>query len=239
MSFDLHSRPPHDFWLTLDVGEFFEKEYDAVEIFEGGFARPLRLSTRDVLAVIRWNENPEEPIFDVDVPDQDGLSSDEETDARKQLGRVLGTDLDVQAFAEHVEDDPELAPIVKKHLGFKRIARADFYEDAIRYVIHTRISDLPTAKRMVQDVCKTWGHAFEWRGRSYYCYPRPEVLAAVEPDAFREYGVSRRRGSTSRAWRRRSSTESWTWIGSRPRAPQTSTSASRTSEASDRRPRRR
>ncbi|MGM0556581.1 MAG: DNA-3-methyladenine glycosylase family protein [Myxococcota bacterium] len=193
MSFDIHSKSPHDFFLTLDVDEYFEKEYDAEEIFRGGFARPLTLTDRDVLAVIRWNENPEEPVFHVDFPDHT-LSAEEEEEARRAVSRTLGAELDTRAFYEAVEDDPTLGPLVEKHYGFKRLSRANFFQDAMRSIIRTRISHGPTQKRMVQDVRKTWGQAFEWRDRTYYSYPRPSILAKAEPQELREYGISNRKG---------------------------------------------
>lgn len=193
MSLDIQSCSPHDFFLTLDVEDYFEKEYEAEEIFRGGFARPLTLSGRDILAVIRWNENPEDPVFHVDFPDQT-LSADEEEEAGDAIRRTLGTDLDTGAFYDAVAEDDVLGPIVETHYGFKRLSRANFFEDAMRSIIRTRISHGPTQKRMVRDVRKTWGQAFEWRDRTYYSYPRPAVLATAEPQELREYGISKRKG---------------------------------------------
>jgi 3-methyladenine DNA glycosylase/8-oxoguanine DNA glycosylase len=193
MSFDIQSRAPHDFFLTLDVDDYFEEEYDAEEIFRGGFARPLTLKDRDVLAVIRWNENPEEPVFHVDFPDHK-LTADEESEARLAVSRTVGAELDTRGFYDAVEHDDVLGPIVLQHYGFKRLSRANLFEDAMRSIIRTRISHGPTQKRMVKDVRKTWGQAFEWRDRTYFSYPRPSVLAKAEPQELREYGISKRKG---------------------------------------------
>ncbi len=189
----LESKPPHDFYLALDVDEYFEAEYDAEEIFKGGFARPLNLADRTVLAVMHYNDNPVEPGFEVEFPDQDAPTGAEEADARRQLGRVVGTNLDVAALLETLDDDV-MREIVEEHYGFKRISRACFFDDAMRYIIRTRISHEPTRKRMVKDVRERWGEALQWRGRTYYSYPRPEVLRSVDPDDFREFGISRRKG---------------------------------------------
>ena len=190
----LASKATHDFTLTLDVEDYFEKEYDAEEIMEGGFARPLRLEERDVLVVGRFNEDPEEPGFELSLPEQDSADEDEERQILAAFGRVIGSNLDYDAFAAKVADDPVVGPKASRHHGFKRLSRADFYEDAIRLVIRTRIAHEKTKKKMVAAVREAYGTAFEWRGRTYYAYPRPEVLAGVEPEDLKSHGLSLRKG---------------------------------------------
>jgi len=191
---ELASKGPHDFYLTLDVTEYFEKEYTVEDIAEFGFARALSLSERDVLVVATFNDDIDAPIFNVSTPDQDELTSSEQSEVAQQLGRILGTNLDNQAFYEQVEDDPVLAPLIEKHYGFKRLTRASFYEDAMRQIVRTRISHEGTKKRMVHDVRTTWGTSFTWRGQQYATYPRPSVMAEVEPEQLRDFGISKRKG---------------------------------------------
>ena len=191
----IESLPPHDFYLTLDAEDYFEAEYDPMKVFREGFPVPLRLSERDCLAVMHWNEDPERPVFEVEFPlDSEPSTDEEKAEARRQLRRVVGADLDLEAFYEAVSDDEVLGPLVEEHWGFRRLSRGDMYEDAIRSIIHTRISHGPTQKRMVRDVREAYGRAFEYEKTTYFTYPRPEVLATVEPEAFRDYGVSKRKG---------------------------------------------
>jgi 3-methyladenine DNA glycosylase/8-oxoguanine DNA glycosylase len=190
----LSSKPPHDFTLTLDVTEYFEEEYDVEEIVEGGFARPIRLPERDVLVVATYNDDPDAPGFALTLPDQDAPDADEQAAILAAMGRVLGSELDYDAFIEAVADDPHLGSISLRHAGFKRLSRADFYEDAIRLVIRMRIAHEKTKRKMVRAVREAYGTTFQWRGRAYYAYPRPEVLAEVDPADLRAHGLSRRKG---------------------------------------------
>lgn len=190
---EIESSAPHDFGLTLDVDDYFELEYDPIEVFRHGYAKPLQLSERDVLAVISWNERVEDPIFGVDFPHHD-LTEVERTEARAAIRRIVGADIALEPFYDCVSDDPVLGPLVDEHRGFKRLSGADFYEDAIRSIVSTRISHEPTKKRMVRDVRETWGTAFTHRDRTYFGYPRPDVLETADPEDFREYGISKRKG---------------------------------------------
>ncbi len=192
-SLTLKSIAPHDFTLTLDVQAYFETEYDVQTIFEKGYARPLCLETRDVLSVSTFNGDPDDPEFEVWFP-HEALTSAEQDEALAILGRILGTELDTAGFLAKVEGDDVLEPLALEHYGFKRLARANFYEDALRRLAHSRISHEPTRKRMVQDVRKAWGTAWTWEGETYYSYPRPDVMADVEPQALRDIGLSLRKG---------------------------------------------
>lgn len=189
----IHSKPPHDFYLTFDAEGYYEAEYDPMVVAEQGYVRPLVLDEREVLAVVRWNENPDDPVFDVTFPEHD-LSTDEKAQAERQLRRILGADLDLGALMEQAEDDPMLGPLMTEHYGFKRLAKANLWEECVDDFIRSRIRHRPTAKRMSQDVRRTYGSTFIHNGVNYYSYPRPEGLIGVEPETFREFGVSKRKG---------------------------------------------
>lgn len=190
---NLQSAPPHDFYLTFDAEDYFEAEHEPENIVEHGYVRPLVLADRDVLAVVRWNENPDEPVFEVRFP-QHELTADERAQAEKQLRRIFAVDHDLGALMEQAEDDPVLGPLMVEHYGFKRLARANLWEEAVDDFIRSRIRHRPTAKRMSQDVRRTWGSTFVYQGVTYYSYPRPEGVVDVEPEQFREFGVARRKG---------------------------------------------
>jgi DNA-3-methyladenine glycosylase II len=188
----LPSLPPHDFWLTLDCADYFLREQDPEAIYEKGFVRPLSLSTRDVLFVAKFNENPEEPGFDVSFPGQE-LTASEITEATAQIARILGLNLDLRPLMEQAVDDFYLGAMVQEQYGFKRIAGASIFEDAFSDIIKSRISHRPTAKKMDQSVRRAFGTRFEHGGEEYFAYPRPENLVSAAPASFREFGISERK----------------------------------------------
>lgn len=190
---ELRSKPPHDFYLTLDVDDYWELEYDPEIVIEHGYVRPLSLSTRDVLASIRWNQDVEDPVFEVTFPETE-LTDGEAREAEAQLRRILGTDLDTGALEMQAADDPVLAPLMREYRGFKRLARANLWEECVDDFVRSRIRHRPTAKRMSQDVRRKWGTTFLHLNVAYYSYPRPDRIVDADPTEFREFGISGRKG---------------------------------------------
>jgi 3-methyladenine DNA glycosylase/8-oxoguanine DNA glycosylase len=188
------SRAPHDFYLTFDITDYFDAEHDDFEeIFELGMVRPLTLSERDVLSVIQFNGDPESPEFTVTFPLHD-LTEAESNEAEGQVRRIVGADLDLRGLMDQAADDSLLGPLMIEHYGFKRVARASFWEDAFDDIIRTRISHRPTAKRMAQDVRRAYGTHFEFNGKDYFSYPRPSALIGADPEQWRDdWGISRRK----------------------------------------------
>ena len=193
MTLRLPIKGTYDFYTTFDLPEYFDQEYDPEEIMEGGYARPLRLKARDVLVVAQFVEEEEGSYFELTLPDQAAPSGAEEAEILGKMSRIVGAQIDADAFVKAMAHDPVIGPMAKKHLGFRRLSLADFYEDAIRLIVRTRISHGPTKQKMVRAIREHWGTRWQWRGREYWGYPRPQVLAKVEPAELREHSLSTRK----------------------------------------------
>lgn len=188
----IRSTPPHDFFLCLDIDQYFDHEHDPMLIFEQGFTRPIPLSDRDVLMTVRFNGNPEEPEFA--VSSHETITADEQAAATRAWRRILGCDIDLNPLYEAAANDPVLAPKFEELYGFKRVARASFLEDAVNRVIQTQISHKPTARKMVYGVREGYGQRLDGQGGPIASWPRPEQLAAGDPETMKKYGLSLRKG---------------------------------------------
>lgn len=188
----LPSKAPHDFFLTLDIDPYFDYEHQPERIFEEGFMRPLVLKERDVLVTIRYNGDPESPEFAVEA--HDTVSDSEKSEIDAQLRRILGTELDANPLYEQAASDPVLAPLFREFYGYKRIARANFWEDAVNRIIQTQISHKPTAKKMVYEVRQAFSPRLESRRGTVASWPRPERLISGDPVAMKKHGLSLRKG---------------------------------------------
>ena len=188
----LKSVPPHDFFLCLDIDDYFDHEHDPSVMFEEGFTRPVPVSERDVLVTIFFNGDPEEPEFTIEC--SDSLSDSERDEANKALTRILGLDLDLKPLYEKASDDTVLGGKLTEFYGLKRIARANFFEDAVNRVIRTQISHKPTARKMVYGVREAYGEHLSKGKKTIAAWPRPIHLVSSDPVMLKQYGLSLRKG---------------------------------------------
>lgn len=191
-SWTLKSTPPHDWFLCLDANEYFDHEHDPELIFEEGFTRPVPLKDRDVMVTAFFNGDPENPEFHFESPE--ALDKQEIEEANRALARIFGTNLDLRPLYEKAADDPVLGPMMNEFYGFKRMARANLFEDTINRIIEMRLSHKPTAKKMVYDVRKNYGSLVHGKAQNLPAWPRPHQLIKADPMSIRQLGPTRRKG---------------------------------------------
>jgi 3-methyladenine DNA glycosylase/8-oxoguanine DNA glycosylase len=188
----LESVPPHDWFLCLDIAQYFDHEHDPETIFEEGYRRPIPVGDRDVITTIFFNGDPENPEFHVEA--NESLNEDEIEDANRILARILGTNLDIRPLYDQAAKDPVLAPKLTEFYGLKRMARANLFEDTMNRIIRMRLSHKPTAQKMVYQVRKNYGSLISSNGQSLPAWPRPYQLIKADPISIRKLGPTKRKG---------------------------------------------
>ena len=193
-SWTLKSIPPHDWFLCLDIDQYFDHEHEPEKVFEDGFTRPIPVSDRDIMVTSFFNGDPENPEFHFESPE--ALSKDEIEEANKSLARIFGTSIDLRPLYDRAADDPVLGPKLTDLYGLKRMARANLFEDAINRIIEMRLSHKPTAKKMVYNVRENYGSLVTTNGHSLPAWPRPHQLVKGDPMSIRqlEPGPTKRKG---------------------------------------------
>ncbi|SMO54393.1 DNA-3-methyladenine glycosylase family protein [Fodinibius sediminis] len=191
-SWTLTSIPPHDWFLCLDIDQYFDHEHNPEQMFEDGFTRPISVGNRDVLVTTFFNGDTEQPEFHFESPES--LDKSEIEQANKSLSRILGTDLDLRPFYEQAASDPVLGPRLTELYGLKRMARANLFEDAINRIIQMRLSHKPTARKMVYEVRKNYGSLLTAGGKNIPSWPHPHQLVKADPMSIRKLGPTRRKG---------------------------------------------
>lgn len=191
-SWTLKSTPPHDWFLCLDADQYFDHEHNPESIFEDGFIRPIPVGNRDVIITSFFNGNPESPEFH--FQSNESLSKQEVKEANKSLTRIFGTNLDLRPLYDQAAEDPVLGPMLTEFYGFKRMARANLFEDTINRIIEMRLSHKPTAKKMVYKVRENYGSLVTANGKSLPAWPRPHQLVKADPMSIRKLGPTKRKG---------------------------------------------
>ncbi|MCH5186953.1 MAG: DNA-3-methyladenine glycosylase 2 family protein [Oscillospiraceae bacterium] len=69
-----------------------------------------------------------------------------------------------------------------------RLLRQEFFETLMSYII-SQNNSIPNIKRVVERLCAAYGEPIEFEGHTYYSFPTPEKLAALEPEDFRALGA--------------------------------------------------
>jgi len=191
-SWTLKSIPPHDWFLCLDINEYFDHEHDPELIFEEGFRRPIPVGDRDVIITSFFNGDPDNPEFHFESTEP--LDRNEIEEANKSLSRILGTNLDLRPLYDQAADDPVLGPKLTDLYGLKRMVRANLFEDTINRIIEMRLSHKPTAKKMVYRVRENYGSLITAKGDSLPAWPRPHQLIKASPMSIRNLGPTKRKG---------------------------------------------
>ena len=185
-SWSLKSIPPHDWFICLDIDNYFDHEHDPEKIFEKGFTRPIPLDERDIMATVFFNGDPESPEFHIET-DED-LSKDEIKQANRALARIFGTNIDLRPLYDQAEKDPVLGPKLTEFYGLKRMSRATLMEDMVNRIIQMQLSHKPTARKMVWKVREAYGTHLVHEGKTVPAWPRPFQLAKGDPAQIRKNG---------------------------------------------------
>lgn len=192
-SWKLKSIPPHDFFISLDINEYFDYEHSPEVMFEHGFTRPVPAGDRDILATIHFNGDVTAPVFTIET--NDPVSESDKALANHSLTRILGTGLDLNPLYEKASDDKVLQPLLHEFYGLKRVSRANLFEDAVNRIIQTQIQHKPTARKMVYAVREAYGQLLvNPGGNSIPAWPRPGDLIGADPVKMKQYGLSLRKG---------------------------------------------
>lgn len=191
-SWILKSTPPHDWFLCLDIDQYFDHEHEPEKVFENGFRRPIPVGNRDVIVTAFFNGNPDHPEFHIESSEP--LDKEEINEANKSLSRIFGTELDLRPLYDQAGDDDVLGAKLTELYGLKRMARANLFEDTINRIIEMRLSHKPTAKKMVYKVRENYGSLVTGGSLSIPAWPRPHQLVKADPMSIRKLGPTKRKG---------------------------------------------
>jgi DNA-3-methyladenine glycosylase II len=90
-------------------------------------------------------------------------------------------DTDLTPFYAMARNDKLLSPIVEKFYGYRIVGQPDLFESLVWAIIGQQIN-LTFAYSLKQRFVEMYGISFEWNGRKYYSFPKPEVVANLTHD---------------------------------------------------------
>ncbi len=96
------------------------------------------------------------------------------------LNKWLHLDGSMTAFYAFAAEDPLLGPLTREFNGLRLIGIPDLFE-AITWTITGQQINLAFAYTLKQRLVQEFGYVLEEKGESYYLYPHPGVIAALQP----------------------------------------------------------
>ncbi|MDV3292716.1 MAG: hypothetical protein LYZ70_00415 [Nitrososphaerales archaeon] len=117
------------------------------------------------------------------------LSSSDRIDGR-YAANYFRLDEDPRPMFASLMADSVMARAVQEFYGM-RLIRQDPWECLASFVLATN-SNIPRIRRMVTNVCDSFGDEFSFEGAAYHAFPKPDVLAEAGVDELAKCGLGYR-----------------------------------------------
>ena len=170
----IEPKAPYDFARTAEASRFL---YAAGHVERGAYRRVLRVG--DALALVEIV-----PVASVDQPLLEArlLAADRdvnEFELRAKVGRVLNAGCDLRPFYAAARRDPTLWASVEVLYGLHSFQSDTLFEAVALAIIEQQIT-LRMAQRAERWLMAWAGSGITYEGQTYYTFPSPEQIAAVD-----------------------------------------------------------
>jgi DNA-3-methyladenine glycosylase II len=134
---------------------------------------------------------PGEDIFTIDYPDK--LPNDEQRIKIVTYVREwFDLDTDLGPFYKLASKDGLLKNVVAKYYGYRIVGQPDLFE-SITWAILGQQINLSFAYTLKQRFVETFGSNLKWDKKTFYLFPRPEVVASLSDDELLSLQFSRQK----------------------------------------------
>lgn len=101
---------------------------------------------------------------------------------------------DLVPFYKMASKDPVLKPLVKKYFGYRVVSMPDLFESLSWAIIGQQIN-LRFAYSLKQRFVQQFGERLNWKGKTYYLFPDPVKIAALQPASLLSLQFSRQKAA--------------------------------------------
>lgn len=108
------------------------------------------------------------------------------------VNQLFDLDRNLDSFYQCAQDDEVLKELIPPFKGLRIVAIPDLFECLCWSVIGQQIN-LQFAYSLKKRMVENWGHTINIEERSYFCFPRPDVIADLEVADFMPFQFSRRK----------------------------------------------
>ncbi len=198
MMFEFAFHPPFSFALTAQAARFLSA-YD-VRTPEGALRRLLRAGGGLALVEAVDLGTADQPRVGVRVLSTAGDPAPNQIEAAAR--QWLNPDLQPAPFYELARCDPALRSIVEPIVGLRSLRAGSLFESLGLTLIEQQIA-LISAQAAERWLAQTYGSRVDYNGSSYFAFPEPAQIAALNQLALRPMRITFRRMNTLIAVARR------------------------------------
>jgi len=157
--------------------------FELVDIFECG-------------QCFRWNEKPdgsyigvvENAVIEVVKNGNDVIFESNSDNLEEVVTKYFDLNRDYEQIKQTLSNiDENLAKSIAYGKGI-RLLNQDLWETIISFIISAN-NNIPRIKKIIETLSKTYGKKIEFKGETYYTFPKPEELASVTIEDFRKAGL--------------------------------------------------
>lgn len=98
--------------------------------------------------------------------------------------RYLNFSNDYNAIESRLWQDESLRPCIEQGRGI-RILRQELWETIVSFIISAN-NNIPRIKKIISKLCELYGEKIEFDGKTFFGFPSPDVLAALELSDLKE-----------------------------------------------------
>ena len=190
-AFFLEPAPP--FRLDLTAWTLRRRPDNAIDRWDGAtYRRVLVPAGGPVEVAVAQAGPPESPRLRVTVHGAP-LSAELESFVTANLERLLGLRIDMARFDRFAAGDAELGPLVERFRGMKPPRFASVFEGVVNAIANQQVT-LTLGIRLLSRLAQAHGPVVAGEDGPAHAFPRPQDLARLAPEDFRQLGFSRQKG---------------------------------------------
>jgi DNA-3-methyladenine glycosylase II len=190
---DFFLEPVPPFRLDLTAWTLRRRADNAIDRWDGAtYRRVLTLPSGPVEVAVVQTGPPEAARLRVKVHGAP-LNPEVKQAVTGALEKLLGLRIDLAAFYRLASRGVELGPLAERFRGMKPPRFASVFEGVVNSIACQQVT-LTLGIRLLNRLAEDYSLVIAGEEGPVRAFPRPEDLARLEPEAFRELGFSRRKG---------------------------------------------
>lgn len=185
--------PVAPFRLDLTAWTLRRRPDNVVDRWDGTtYRRVLALPTGPVAIAITQVATAKSPRLQIAVRGQ-SLTGSVKASVISAVERLLGVRIDLSSFHRFARRDERLGPLMRRFYGMKPPRLESIFESLLNGIACQQIT-LTLGIRLLNNLAMRYGVSLEDGDNTVHAMPRPEELAGLDPENFRQLGFSRQKG---------------------------------------------